>query len=133
MTEQEQQLINGLAEQIRNAPAPQIDRDANNLIQHSIGARSDALYILTQTVLVQQMALDQGEGADRRTEAADRAAAANQLPAGVAAAELSRWLPGFELSEFVLRGSASAGATSPALGRRLLRIPSQRRDNWPQA
>src|SRR5271169_1165845 len=58
MTEQEQQLINGLAEQIRTAPAPQIDRDANNLIQRTIGARPDALYILTQTVLVQQMALE---------------------------------------------------------------------------
>ncbi len=58
MTEQEQQLINGLAEQMRNAPAPQIDRDANNLIQHTIGARADALYILTQTVLVQQMAIE---------------------------------------------------------------------------
>jgi uncharacterized protein len=61
MTEQEQQLINGLAEQIRNAPAPQIDRDANNLIQRTIGSRPDALYILTQTVLVQQMALDQAK------------------------------------------------------------------------
>ena len=61
MTEQEQQLINGLSEQIRNAPAPQIDRDANNLIQRTIGARSDALYILTQTVIVQQMALDQAK------------------------------------------------------------------------
>lgn len=58
MTEQEQQLISGLAEQIRTAPAPQIDRDANNLIQRTIGARPDALYILTQTVLVQQMALE---------------------------------------------------------------------------
>jgi uncharacterized protein len=61
MTEQEQQLINGLAEQIRNAPAPQIDRDANNMIQRTIGARPDALYILTQTVLLQQMALDQAK------------------------------------------------------------------------
>lgn len=61
MTEQEQQLINGLAEQMRSAPAPQIDRDANNLIQRTIGARPDALYILTQTVIVQQMALDQAK------------------------------------------------------------------------
>jgi hypothetical protein len=61
MTEQEQQLITGLADQIRNAPAPQIDRDANNLIQRTIGSRPDALYVLTQTVLVQQMALDQAK------------------------------------------------------------------------
>jgi hypothetical protein len=59
MTEREQQLISGLAERIRNAPAPQIDRDADNLIRQTIGTRPDALYILTQTVLLQEMALNQ--------------------------------------------------------------------------
>jgi hypothetical protein len=59
MTDQEQQLIAGLAERIHNAPAPQIDRDANDLIQRAIGSRPDALYILTQTVLLQEMALNQ--------------------------------------------------------------------------
>src|SRR5580700_7866123 len=57
MTEQEKQLISGLADRIKNAPAPQIDRDAYDLILHTIGTRSDALYILTQTVLLQEMAL----------------------------------------------------------------------------
>ena len=61
MTDQEQQLIAGLAERIHSAPAPQIDRDANDLIQRSIGTRPDALYILTQTVLVQEMALNQAK------------------------------------------------------------------------
>jgi hypothetical protein len=59
MTEQERNLIAGLAERIRNAPAPAIDRDADDLIQRTIGARPDALYILTQTVLLQEMALNQ--------------------------------------------------------------------------
>lgn len=59
MTEQEQQLISGLADRIKNAPAPQIDRDAYDLILHTIGTRPDALYILTQTVLIQEMALTQ--------------------------------------------------------------------------
>jgi|SRR5579863_1915460 len=58
MTEQERQLISDLGERIKNAPAPQIDRDAYDLILHTIGTRPDALYILTQTVLLQQMALD---------------------------------------------------------------------------
>jgi uncharacterized protein len=57
MTEQEQQLISNLAERIKNSPAPQIDRDAYDLILHTIGTRTDALYILTQTVLLQEMAL----------------------------------------------------------------------------
>ncbi len=59
MTEQEQQMISGLGERIRNAPSPQIDRDAYDLILHTIGTRPDALYILTQTVLIQEMALNQ--------------------------------------------------------------------------
>ena len=59
MTEQERQLISGLADRIRSAPAPQIDRDAYDLILHTIGTRPDALYILTQTVLMQEMALNQ--------------------------------------------------------------------------
>jgi len=61
MTEQEKQLITGLADQIKSAPAPQIDRDAYDLILHTIGTRPDALYILTQTVVLQQMALDQAK------------------------------------------------------------------------
>jgi len=59
VTEQEQQMISGLGDRIRNAPAPQIDRDAYDLILHTIGTRPDALYILTQTVLIQEMALNQ--------------------------------------------------------------------------
>ena len=61
MTEQERQMIAGLAERIRTAPPPQVDRDANDLIQRTIGSRPDALYILTQSVLIQQMALDQAK------------------------------------------------------------------------
>jgi uncharacterized protein len=61
MTEQERQLIAGLADRIRTAPAPQIDRDADELIRRTVGARPDALYILTQTVLLQEMALNQAK------------------------------------------------------------------------
>jgi hypothetical protein len=61
MTDEERQLIQGLADRIHNAPAPQIDRDADNLIRQSIGQRPDALYILTQTVLIQEMALTQAK------------------------------------------------------------------------
>jgi hypothetical protein len=61
MTDEERQLIQGLADRIRNAPAPQVDRDADNLIRQAIGSRPDALYILTQTVLIQEMALNQAK------------------------------------------------------------------------
>jgi len=61
MTEQERQLITELADRIKNAPAPQIDRDAYDLILHTIGTRPDVLYILTQTVILQQIALDHAQ------------------------------------------------------------------------
>jgi hypothetical protein len=61
MTEQEKQLIAGLANRIGNAPPPHIDRDADDLIQQTIGRQPDALYILTQTVLIQEMALNQAK------------------------------------------------------------------------
>ena len=61
MTDEERQLIQGLADRIHNAPAPQIDRDADYIIRQSIGSRPDALYILTQTVLIQEMALNQAK------------------------------------------------------------------------
>jgi hypothetical protein len=59
MNEQEKQLIEGLLSRVHNAPAPEIDREADALIRSGIGGRPDALYILTQTVLVQEMALNQ--------------------------------------------------------------------------
>lgn len=62
MTDQERQLIVGLADRMKSAPAPQVDREADALIQSTIGSRPDALYILTQTVLIQDMALKQAQG-----------------------------------------------------------------------
>ena len=61
MTDQERQMIEALAKRIQDAPAPQIDRDADDLIRRTIGARTDALYILTQTVLIQEMALTEAK------------------------------------------------------------------------
>jgi hypothetical protein len=61
MTEQERQLISNLADRIRNAPPTQIDRDAYDLILHTIGTRPDALYMLTQIVLLQEMALNHAQ------------------------------------------------------------------------
>ena len=61
MTDEERQLLEELADRIRKAPASQVDRDADDLIRRNIGARPDALYILTQTVLIQEMALEQAK------------------------------------------------------------------------
>ncbi|HWE00590.1 MAG TPA: DUF2076 domain-containing protein [Bryobacteraceae bacterium] len=80
MTEQERQLIQGLVTRIQNAPAPQIDRDADDLIRRSI-TRPDALYLLVQTVLVQDMALNQAKAQiDELKERATPAASSGFLP-----------------------------------------------------
>lgn len=70
MNQQEQQLISDLAERLRNAPAPNIDRDADELIRRTIGIRPDALYVLTQTVLIQDMALSQAKARIQQLEQA---------------------------------------------------------------
>jgi hypothetical protein len=59
MTPQEQQMLESFASRIANTPAPQKDADADALIRDRIGSKPDALYILTQTALIQEIALNQ--------------------------------------------------------------------------
>ncbi len=59
MTPQERQLLESLALRISNTPPPQKDPEADHMIQERIGSRPDALYILAQTALIQEMALNQ--------------------------------------------------------------------------
>jgi hypothetical protein len=59
MTPEERQMLTDLATKIAQAPAPQKDPEADELIRTRIGSRPDALYIMTQTVLIQNMAIDQ--------------------------------------------------------------------------
>jgi hypothetical protein len=58
MTPQEQQLIDGLVERIRNTPAAGKDDDADRYLHQSLDTVPDALYVLAQTVLVQQYGLE---------------------------------------------------------------------------
>ena len=59
MTSQERQLLESFLDRIANTPAPQRDSEAEALIRERIGSRPDALYILTQTPLIQDTALKQ--------------------------------------------------------------------------
>ena len=59
MTTHEQQLLESLLDRIENTPAPQRDPQAEALIRERIGTRTDALYLLTQTVLIEDIALKQ--------------------------------------------------------------------------
>jgi uncharacterized protein len=61
MTAQEQQMLQDLAERIDHMQLPGKDADAEQFIQQTLGRNPDALYIMAQTVLVQQYALDQAQ------------------------------------------------------------------------
>ena len=61
MNQQEQQMIQSLADRINNTPLAEKDPDAEQFLQQSLGGNPDALYILAQTTLVQQYALEQAQ------------------------------------------------------------------------
>lgn len=59
MTPQEEQLLNALVERVNQTQLEEKDLDAEALLNRSLEPNRDALYILAQTVLVQNIALDQ--------------------------------------------------------------------------
>jgi hypothetical protein len=61
MTPDERNMLADLANKIAQTPAPPRDPDAEEFIRRSIGTRPDALYLMTQTVLIQNMALQQSQ------------------------------------------------------------------------
>jgi hypothetical protein len=62
VTPQEQQLLTNLTQKINQTELREKDPDAENLLGHELSANPDALYILAQTVLVQNIALEQAKG-----------------------------------------------------------------------
>ena len=61
MTPDERKMLTELAAKIAQTPAPPRDAEAEELIRTRIGNRPDALYLMTQTVLIQNMALQQAQ------------------------------------------------------------------------
>lgn len=61
MTPDERNMLTELANKIAQTPAPPRDPEAEDLIRTQIGKRPDALYLMTQTVLIQNMALQQAQ------------------------------------------------------------------------
>ena len=61
MTTQEQQMLQGLTERINNTQLPDKDSEAEQYLRDTLGRNPDALYILSQTVLVTQYALEQAQ------------------------------------------------------------------------
>lgn len=70
MTPQEQQMIDGLIERIRNTQVNDKDLDAERYLQQGLAGNPDALYVLAQTVLVQQYGLSQAQQQIQQFQAA---------------------------------------------------------------
>ena len=61
VTPQEEQLLNSLAERVNQTQLQEKDPDAEALLNRELGGNQDALYILAQSVLVQNIALEQAK------------------------------------------------------------------------
>lgn len=61
MTPQEEQLLNSLIDRLNQTALQEKDPDAEALLNQRLAGNPDALYMLAQTVLVQNMALDQAK------------------------------------------------------------------------
>ncbi len=61
MTPEERQMLTELADKIARTPTPAHDPEADEFIRTKIGQRPDALYILTQTTLIQNLAIQHAQ------------------------------------------------------------------------
>src|SRR5262245_7728911 len=73
MTPEERQLIAGLFDRMRGHSLPEKDRDAEALINEQVRAIPDAPYMLVQSVLVQEQALQEAAGRIKALEEQARA------------------------------------------------------------
>ena len=70
MTPQERDLILVVAQRLRNANLAQKDPEADRFIQAEIGSQRNALYLLTQAVIVQEQGLRHAQERIQQLEAA---------------------------------------------------------------
>jgi uncharacterized protein len=61
MTPDERNMLLDLASKIAQMPPPTRDAEAEEIIRTRIGSRPDALYLMTQTVLIQNLALQRAQ------------------------------------------------------------------------
>ena len=61
MTADERKMLTDLADKFAQTPAPPKDPEAEEFIRTRIGTRPDALYLMTQTVLIQNLALQHAQ------------------------------------------------------------------------
>lgn len=111
MNAEERDLIAGLFARMRDMRGIDKDRDAADLIEREAAANPDAVYLLTQTVLVQEQALQAANARIQDLEAGLPAgsSAPTATPSAAAATGAPRRSAGF---------GAAAGASVPASGAR---------------
>lgn len=61
MTPEDHQMLDDLAKKVAQTPPPQRDPEAEEFIRKNIGNRPDALYVMTQTVLIQNLAVEHAQ------------------------------------------------------------------------
>jgi hypothetical protein len=61
VTPQEEQLLTSLVERVNSTQLQEKDPDAEGLLNRGFNSNPDALYILAQAVLVQNIALEQAK------------------------------------------------------------------------
>ena len=73
MTPQEAELLNSLVERVNQTQLQEKDPDAEALLNNALGANPDAIYILSQSVLVQNIALEQARAQIAQLQQAQQA------------------------------------------------------------
>jgi hypothetical protein len=73
LTPQEAELLNSLVERVNQTQLQEKDPDAEALLNQALGANPDANYILAQTVLVQNIALEQARAQIAQLQQAQQA------------------------------------------------------------
>ena len=95
MTPQEESMLNDLIGRVQQTQLTEKDPEAEQLLNQSLGRNPNALYILAQTVLVQNYALEQAQAQLSELRQQTQALQQQQGP-----------------SELLLRGGAVVRATS---------------------
>ncbi len=125
MTPDERQLISGLFDRMRGFGSPQKDRDAETLINDSVRSMPDAPYMLVQSVLVQEHALQQ---ANERIQALEEQVRNLQAQdAGHGQASSGSFLGGLFGTGRPAAEPSRAGSSVPQIGSRAVPPPGDSR------
>jgi len=110
MTPDERKMLEDLAEKIQKTPPPPKDPEAEEFIRRNIGSRPDALYLMTQTVLIQNLALEQARQQIQELQRAGQPAASSgtSFLGGV-----GRSIPGYAGSSYATPSSPQPSYAPP--------------------